>query len=834
MINIRHRIERSRLLGLLGFIIGMPFSQFLCATEPNLTDSKNRITEIKTAAKLESIKIEPEAIELSGARSRQSLLATAIYSDGSTRDVTEFVTVASEPEGLIQYEAETFFPNQDGKGNVTVSFEAQSFKLPFSVSNAKLNPPIEFRNEVLQVLTKSGCNTGKCHGAASGKDGFRLSLYGYDPEGDHFRLTREQFGRRINLASPDNSLLLLKALGEVAHTGGQCMEMESESFEILRQWIREGATSDQVDAPEPTGIEVYPNRSVFANPVGEQKMVVMATFEDGTRRDVTAYSVFMSNNEGAAAVDEHGMVSAKGAGAAFVMARFDKFTQGTSFVVRSGKEYSPNFPKPVNEIDRLVNQRLNFLHIEPSELSSDEQFLRRVYLDLVGLLPTEQEYAAFKQDTSLDKRAKLIDSLIDRDEFKDIWVMRWAELLQIRTSNGISPKALKLYDKWLRDYVHQGASIDEIVQAVIPASGGTIENPVSNYYQTETTPQLIAENVAQVFLGTRIQCAQCHNHPFDRWTMDDYYGFAAFFSQVGYKQANDPRELTVFDKKEGMIEHPVAGRTVVPQFLGDNAPPEVDGKDYRAVVAEWLASKENPAFAKNIANVVWSHFFGIGIVEPVDDFRVSNPPSNPELLDYLGNRLAEEDFDIKNVIREICNSRTYQTATKRTDINRLDEREFSHQKIRRLRAEILLDCICQATNAAERLPGLPPGARAVQVADGTAAHYFLNTFGRSNRSTPCTCEVKTSPTLSQALHLLNGESTTGKIKEGNLIRSLLDQGQSPIEVAKSLYRRCLTRECTESEIKNLQTNLADYKDPAEGLEDLFWAILNSNEFIFNH
>ncbi len=560
----------------------------------------------------------------------------------------------------------------------------------------------------------------------------------------------------------------------------------------------------------------------------------MATFADGSRRDVTAHSVFMSNNEGAAIVDDRGMVSAKGAGAAFVMARFDKFTQGTAFVVRSGKDYTPNFPQPTNEIDRLVNQRLNFLHIEPSEISSDEQFLRRVYLDLVGLLPTEQEYTAFMQETSPDKRSKLIDSLIARDEFKDIWVMRWAELLQIRTANGISPKALKLYDKWLRDYVHQGASIDKIVQAVIPASGGTIENPVSNYYQTETTPQLIAENVAQVFLGTRIQCAQCHNHPFDRWTMDDYYGFAAFFSQVGYKQANDPRELTVFDKKEGLIEHPVAGRTVVPLFLGDNAPPQVEGKDYRAVVAEWLASKENPAFAKNIANVVWSHFFGIGIVEPVDDFRVSNPPSNPELLEYLGKRLAEDDFDIKDLIREICNSRTYQTATKRTEINRLDEREFSHQKIRRLRAEILLDCICQATNAQERLPGLPPGARAVEVADGMAAHYFLNTFGRSNRSTPCTCEVKTSPTLSQALHLLNGESTTGKIKEGNLIRDLLDQGVKPIDIARTIYRRCLTRECTDEEIKAIQGSLSDYKDPAEGLEDLFWAILNSNEFIFNH
>ena len=783
---------------------------------------------------LQSIRVEPSSIELSHARSKQSLVVTAFYSDGSTRDVTSEAVAELSPKQLATWESEFLLPSSNGSGNVKFSFGGQSQSVPVVVKNVDANPAIEFRNEVMQVLTKAGCNTGKCHGSASGKDGFRLSLFGYDPEGDHYRLTRELSGRRISLAEPERSLLMQKALGEVPHTGGQCIETESESYDLLRQWIREGAKTDPKKVPLPIGIEVFPKQSVFASPSGQQKLVVMANFSDGSRRDVSPYVVFLSNNDATASVDENGMVEAKGPGAAFVLARFDQFTEGSTIIVRPEGLFELPKAKSESPIDRLVDQRLNFLHILPSELSNDGQFLRRVSLDLIGQLPTVEEYEQFAKDNSPNKRSATIDRLLDRPEFQDIWVMRWAELLQIRTRNGVSPKALRLYDQWLRDAVHQGMTIDQIVQRVLPANGGTLENPATNYYQTETTPQLIAESVAQVFLGTRIQCAQCHNHPFDRWTMDDYYGFASFFSQVGYKQAKDPRELTIFNAGEGMIEHPLPGRSVVPRFLGDNAPTQVEGKDYRQVVAEWLASKHNPAFRKNIANIIWSHFFGVGIVEPVDDMRVSNPPSNPELLDYLGERLAASNYDIKVLIREICNSRTYQIETKRNEINRLDEREFSHQKIRRLRAEVLLDCITQVTGTTERLPGLPPGSRAVQVADGLAAHYFLTTFGRSNRSTPCTCEVKTSPTLSQALHLLNGETTGGKIREGNVVGSLLESGKAPLDVAKRLYQICFARECTESEIKGIESKLKEYSTPKEGLEDLFWALLNSNEFVFNH
>jgi hypothetical protein len=485
-------------------------------------------------------------------------------------------------------------------------------------------------------------------------------------------------------------------------------------------------------------------------------------------------------------------------------------------------------------IDQWIDKRLQFLHVAPSDPASDAEFLRRVSLDLIGLLPTESEYAEFMRDASADKRSRLVDRLIDRPEFLDQWVMHWAELLQIRTNNGVSSKALRLYDQWLRSAVHRGETIDSIVRKTLSANGGTLENPATNYFQTETTPQLVAENVAQVFLGTRIQCAQCHNHPFDRWTMDDYYEFASFFSQVGYKQGEDPRELTIYDLAQGEIAHPLGKKNLKPRFLGTKLPAAIDGKDYREVLAEWLTAPDNKQFARNIANIVWSHFMGVGIIEPVDDVRISNPATNLELLDYLAERLVQERFELKPIIREICNSRTYQTATRRNESNRLDEKEFSHQKIRRLRAEVLLDCICQVTETTERLPGLPKGSRAVQVADGQAAHYFLTTFGRSNRNSPCTCETKTAPTLSQALHLLNSETTGGKIRDGGLVSNWLRSGLQPVEVAQRITIRCLSRELTGEEQKQLETTIASGVVPESALEDFFWAVLNSNEFIFNH
>ncbi len=778
------------------------------------------------------IAVAPTAVELSGVRDRQGVVVQAEFADGSTRDVTARATFALD-KPIATITNAFLAPATEGSATLTVTHGSHTAKIPVTVTKPNEADPLRFRTDVMPVLTRVGCNTGKCHGSASGKDGFRLSLFGYDPEGDYFRLTRELGGRRVNLATPEDCLVVNKATGKVPHTGGKRFEIGSENYLLLVRWLEAGARRDPKETLTPIGIEVFPKQAVFATKGQTQRVVVRAKYSDGTDRDVTRFAEFVGNNDASATVSEAGVISGTGPGEAFILARFDEFTEGTAVIVRPGSPFTDPKTPTFNYIDAHVHAKLNKLHVIPSEVCSDEVFLRRVYIDLVGLLPTPNERDKFLSDNDPKKREKLVDALLEREEFRDIWAMKWAEVLQIRTVNGISPKGLQLYDKWLRDKVRSGVTIDRIVREVIPANGGTFENPAVNYFQTETTPQLLSENIAQVFLGTRIQCAQCHNHPFDLWTMNDYYGFAAFFSQIGYKNAQDPRELTVFNAGVGEMRHPVGDRIVRPKFLGATAPEIKPGEDYRAVLADWLASPDNAAFGRNVANIVWAHFFGKGIVDPVDDVRVSNPASNPQLLDALGKKASEYKFDVKKLARDICLSRTYQLSTKRNPTNELDDRNFSHQRVRRMRAEILLDCITQVTETTNTFPGLPLGGRAVQIPDARTPNYFLTTFGRAFRNTACTCEVKTTPTLSQALHLLNGETTTGKIVDGKVVEKLLAAKKEPIAVAEELYLRCLGRKPTQTEADKIAARLAKAPNKKKALEDLFWALLNTNEFLFN-
>ncbi|MFN3189005.1 MAG: DUF1549 domain-containing protein [Aureliella sp.] len=783
-----------------------------------------------------SLVLFPEQVDFKYVDDVQRIGVQIRMPDGTSKDITgEVEWLRNEDVVLKGTKLSSAADCKPGSMGVLEGvYAGQKITLPYQVGKSKGPRELSFRNDILPVLTKTGCNSGKCHGSASGKDGFRLSLYGFDPEGDFFRITREMSGRRINLARPETCLMVNKAIGEVPHTGGSLMEPGDPNYVKLVRWIAGGAEPDPESMPLPVSIDVFPTQAVLAKPGQKQNLIVMAKYDDGSVRDVTDTAVFLSNNDGAASVSADGSVFASGAGTAFVLARFDQFTSGTSIVVRSGERYPGLEFGENNYIDQFAAARWRDLQVLPSPLSTDEVFLRRVYLDLTGRLPTPQQRAEFLANEAADKRDVLVDELVESKDFLDIWIMQLAELLQVRRANGLSQKGLSLYDGWLREQVHAGVPLNELVRQLIPATGSTFENPASSYYQTETTPQLLAENIAQAFLGTRIQCAQCHNHPFDRWTMDDYYGFAAFVSQVGYKQAKDPREITVYNLGEGALEHPVPGREVKPKFLGGAyaSEEELEG-DQRSALAEWLADN-NHAFARNIANVLWSHFMGMGIVEPVDDVRVSNPPSNPELLNALGAKLAEYDFDVKKLASDICKSKTYQLSTQKTDWNRWDDRNFSHANIRRLRAEVLLDCINQVTETSDTYAGLPLGGRAIEIPDGDSNNYFLDTFGRSDRETACSCEVSTAPTLSQALHLLNGENTTGKIQSGPRISKLLSDGSDFENAAAKLYLVCFGREPTSQEATAIRAQLSQSEDPRAELGDLFWALLNSNEFIFNH
>jgi hypothetical protein len=786
------------------------------------------------AAPLQSLAVYPPDVRLDTARAAQTFVVQATFADGLTRDVTDEAAVSFSDPAFVKRAGNLLTPGADGGGAMVVAFGGQTVKVPVTVKGASADRPVSFKRDVMPVFMRAGCNAGSCHGAARGKDGFRLSLFGFDPDGDHHRLCREVPGRRVNLARPNESLLIEKACGKVPHTGGERLKDGDEYHQTLIRWLEAGAPNDPPDVPKPTALELYPKAMVLNGTGERQRMTVRATYSDGSVRDVTSLALFLSNNDTSAKIGTDGVVTAGERGEAFVMARFATFTVGAQVIVLP-KDYQFTFPDvpEFNYIDALVHAKLKKLRIAPSEVCTDEEFLRRAFIDVVGVLPAVEDYTKFMADQSPNKREKLIDELLARKEFAELWVLKWAELLQVRSTPYVSYKAMLLYFTWLQDKVARNVPVNEWVKELLAASGGTFKSPATNFYQGETDILKVTENVAQVFMGMRIQCAQCHNHPFDRWTMDDYYGFAAFFKQLGRKQADDPREIIIFNAGGGEVKHPVGGRVMAPKFLG-GATPDVKGRDRREVLADWLASPDNPYFATNLANIVWANFFGQGIIHEVDDVRVSNPASNPELLAELGKRFTAYNYDFKKLVKDICLSRTYQLATRPTPSNEGDTRNFARAAVRRLRAETMLDCITQVTETKDKFPGLPVGARAVQIADGSRSTYFLTTFGRATRETVCSCEVKLEPTLSQSLHLLNGATTTQKIQQGGLVAKRLKDEVPPERIIEELYVRCLTRKPTPPEAEKLTKIVAEQKDPQKALEDVFWALLNTREFMFNH
>ncbi len=709
-----------------------------------------------------------------------------------------------------------------------------------------------FRRDVMPVFFRAGCNQGSCHGSARGKDGFMLSLFGYDAKGDYYRITQEYVGRRINLAAPEQSLLLMKAQGKVPHTGGRLFTQDTIYYQTLLRWIEAGAPDDERAVPMPVEITLSPDRMVFEGGKGEQQMKVMARYSDGSKRDVTDFALFNVNNPSTANIGKTGLVTAGAKGDTFVFARFNRFTVGAEVIVLpADKDYRWTNPPAQNGFDEIVYDRLKKLRLLPSELCDDETFLRRATLDLTGTLPSVEEYRAFMADKGADKRTRLVDRLIASDGFTDLWTDLWAEMLRVKgggyAPSGTDTKAAAAYYDWIHEQMAKNRPLNQFVADQITGVGSNITNGPANLYtmlvhDRKFTPKNFASDFSQLFLGVRIQCAECHNHPFDRWTQDDYYSWVSFFTGIKRKQGVEPREFYVYnDMSAEPAKHLVDERPMPATVLGgETAVPK--GSDPRKALAAWLTSPQNELFTRNLANRIWAHFMGRGLVEPLDDMRISNPPTNKALLDALAARLASNGFNLRALVRDICASRVYQLSAQPNATNTGDNRQFSRAQLRRLRADVLLDAIVKATDGERSFQYFPKGIKAIQhyprssgdTTRSTNGDHFLETFGRSDRATVSASDTKMEPTLSQTLHFLAGDTVQVQIAKGKVVPNLLASRRPPEAIIEVLYIRALSRK-PDAEERTAMLELAG-KDPGDRkvYEDIFWSLIDSTEFLFNH
>jgi hypothetical protein len=708
-----------------------------------------------------------------------------------------------------------------------------------------------FRNEVMAVLSRGGCNAGACHGNQNGKNGFKLSLRGEDPAFDFGVLTRDTLGRRTDASRPKESLLLKKPTAAVAHEGGKRFAVGSLEYGILHRWIAAGLPPDAADAPTVERIDVTPNEKVLIEPNDEVALHVTATLSDGSTRDVTALSVFDASNL-VARVGRDGVVHRQTDGEASVLVRYlNRQATAQLAFVPARPDFVWSDPPASNYIDKLVFAKLRTLRMNPSALCTDEVFLRRAYLDAVGAPPTPDETRRFLGDDRPDKRARLIDELLARPEFADFWAMKWCDLLRVE-EKVLDRKGVRVFHDWVRTKIAEGAPLNEFARELIAARGSTYVNPPANFYRALRDPKVRAEAVAQVFLGVRLQCAKCHNHPFERWTQADYHSLSAFFARVDYRIVENNRkdkfdkhefdgEQIVYEARTGEATHPRTGETLPPRFLGADAPEFGPDADRLQALADWVAAPDNPFFARAQANRVWFHLMGRGVVEPDDDFRASNPPVNGPLLDGLAKDFADGGFELRKLVRTIMNSRTYQLSAVPNDTNRDDESNFSHALMRSLQAEQLLEAAARATGTTPHFGDAPPGTRVTQLPGVKAggdrkttsdAEKFLASFGKPERLQSCECERSDDVTLNQAFQLITGPMLNKMLAEpDNRIGRLLKAGASDGEIVEELYVAALCRPPSEKERAGALALVAKAKDRRKACEDVLWGLVNAKEFL---
>jgi hypothetical protein len=807
------------------------------ASEPQSSPGEV-VEQLPPGMKIVGLEAYPARIELANRFAYRQVLITGITEAGERVDVTRLArleqvggVVAVSPRGLVR-------PVADGSGELRYALAGQAVTVPVAVAGVESPYVASFVRDVMPTMSKLGCNAGTCHGSDQGKNGFKLSLRGYDPEFDHRALTDDLAGRRFNRSAPEQSLMLLKPAGGVPHVGGVLTRPGEPAYELLKQWIAGGVKLD-LESPRVASIEILPKDPQVPLPGMRQQMVVLANYQDGSVRDVTAEAFVESSQTEVAECDKQGLVTAIRRGEAAILARFEGNYAATTITVmgdRSGFAWQE--PPHNNYIDELVYGKLKRLKIQPSELCGDADFLRRVYLDLTGLPPAPEEVRSFLADQreTWVKRNEVIDRLIGSGDYVEYWTNKWSDLLQVNR-RFLSEKGAWALRNWIRQAVADNMPYDQFARAILTGSGSTFENPPAAYLRVLREPVDAMENSTQLFLGVRFNCNKCHDHPFERWTQNQYYQLAAYFAQVGRKPGPNPDEEVVYDTHAGEITHVKTGQVVAPAFpyQPDIAPDEVESR--RQQFADWVVSPRNQYFATSLVNRMWSYLLGVGLIEPIDDIRAGNPPSNPELLRRLTEEFVASGFDVRSLIRRICTSRVYQHSITTNRWNEDDQINYSHALARRLPAETLYDTVQRATGSTIDLPGVPAGYVATQLPDSSVElpGGFLGLFGRPPRESACECERSSGVVLGQALNLVNGPVIGEAIADPkNRIAALVAAVTDDRQLVDELFVAILCRPVKPDEIETGLKAIREAESRLAGAQDLAWALINSPAFLFNH
>ncbi|MBI2925960.1 MAG: DUF1549 domain-containing protein [Verrucomicrobia bacterium] len=798
---------------------------------------------------IRALQLEPAALKLEDGRDERRVLVWGMTATGQRIDLTSQAKLKAESAAVEIGEDGYLVPKAKGETTVTVTAAGKTAKLPVSVADATL-PEVRFVRDIAPVMSKVGCNAGTCHGSAKGKNGFKLSLRGYDPDFDYQALVNDLSGRRFNRVAVEDSLMLLKPTGEVPHEGRQAIKPGSRYYHMLRQWIADGLKMEDTAKARVQTVEIIPADIELDLAGRQQQVLVIGHYPDGSTRDVTREAVFSTSNTDVAAVKD-GLVTGLRRGEAAILVRYEgAYATAPMSVMGDRTAFAWNNPPEFNFIDKHINAKLRKMKILPSELCTDADFIRRASLDLTGQPPTAERTRTFLADTtpSKQKREKLVDDLIGSESFAEHWANKWADLLQCN-SESLGQKGVWVFRQWIREQVACNKPYDQFVRDLLLAEGSTYKKPAGNYYAVLREPGKITEDVSQTFLGVRFNCAKCHDHPFEKWTQNQYYQFGAFFSRLAIKRGTlgsevirnvtgDPmrvtgEEIVYVNYNGGEVKHPKTDMNVAPKVPFGEAKDVKDDPERRQAFVEWLASKDNPLFGKAMANRVWSYFFGRGIIDPVDDIRGSNPPSNPALLDALTEDFVASGFDVRKLMATICKSRTYQLSIQKTKWNEDDTINFSHATPRRLSAEQMLDAVAVATGTKPKFKDVPVGLRAVELPDGMVkGNDFLSLFGRPKRQSACECERTSNVSLAHALSLINGAALSEAVSaKDSRLAKLAESEKDDQKLVEEIYLSCLSRPPTPQEVTAVDLSASTSR--LEVAQDLAWALMNSPAFLFN-